>query len=64
MASCTPATRALPKRGASQPPPTQPSTPAPSMAKAVHDSAVPCSRVARISGISTHSVYSSHMWPK
>ena len=43
----------------------QPMAPAPSTAKAHHDTATEsASRVARMAGISTHSVYSSHMWPK
>ena len=56
MASCVPATRALPQRWATQPPPAQPITPAPSTQNAAHDNVAPSRRVAKTSGTSTHMV--------
>lgn len=55
-ANWLPATRALPQRCATQPPPAQPITPAPSTKKAAQERLTPCSRVASTSGTITHMV--------
>ena len=56
VASCSVATRALPQRSATQPPPAQPKAPAPSTQNAAHERSVPPSRVASTSGTITHTV--------
>ena len=70
QASCAPPTRALPappeppKRCASNPPPTQLSSPTAIAANTHHDAAAPCQRMPTMAGSSTKNAYSSHMWPK